>query len=594
MKRFFYVLSLIVVIGSLYAQQHAGSAELLRNTVIWENGETLRMASEAEPKRVTLSFPALKLAPGTIPVLTFDCRILNEVTLGWNPYLGIEVNGKHLTPRTPEGHNRLLCRQENVVTTHPREKELRFWNTRGQSMRLLNFFAPESATELDAYVQTDRQEGYRYCLNIADIASIFTIGADNRVENEAPNTLDFTYYLTTGATNGTVYTIVIKDLKIVQVPKDDLHKYGGIQIFRLQSGEAAASLEAPAFHLQVNSGGCVELHHNGEVFFMESNYSYPNAPVMKWNRLGVQAADGQPGWKPEIRKEADSIVVSAHGTSYDIMRTIRVQGHRVEFTDTIRNISDKEVGLAVNTAFSTNDCTLALNRLAGAEGISRAVWHSASNPTVFLAGKGASLGAVAEDTLFRTHLVLTANGNILKMGTEGLGVAPGETITHKWAVYPIGSTDYFDFLNQLRRDWNVNKRVPGPFWNWFKVPPQLKPEIVFVGSWLDYNNNGATRGLSHETYLQQLKSERKFLAQRNIDAKLFGLLETNLIAFDCSKVPWGDELVQRTDARTDPGIQYGIFMSKETTAKLDAMTPYRDAIVRDSEGRALYVPRANR
>ena len=162
MKSFIFVILLFVTVSMIHAQQSAGSAELLRNPIIWENGETLRMASEAEPKMVTLSFPALKLAPGMIPVLTFDCRILNETALGWNPYLGIEVNGKHLTPRTPEGHNRLLCRQENVITTHPREKELRFWNTRGQSIRLLNFFAPESAMELDSFVQTDRQEGYRY------------------------------------------------------------------------------------------------------------------------------------------------------------------------------------------------------------------------------------------------------------------------------------------------------------------------------------------------------------------------------------------------------------------------------------------------
>ncbi len=588
MKTLLSVLFFLVVVSYVQAQQNAGSAELLRNPIIWESGESLRIASEKEPKTVELSCPALKLAPGTIPVLTFDCRILNDTALGWNPYLGVQLNGKHLTPRTPEGHNRLLCRQENVITTHPREKELRFWNTRGQSIRLLNFFAPETATELDAFVQTDRQEAYRYCLNIADVASVFTIGADNRVENEAPNTLAFTYFLTADMANGAIYTIVIKDIKIVQVPKGDLAKYGGMQLRRLQSGEAVASLEESAFHLQVDKCGGVELHHKGEVFFMESSFSYPNTPVMKWNQLGVHTAEGQSGWKPIVRKNNDTIVVSAHGASYDVMRSIRIRGHRIEFTDTIRNTSDKELGLAVNTAFSTNECTLALNRLAGMEGISRAVWHSASNPTVFLVGKGASIGAVTEDTLFRTHLVLTANGNVLKMGTEGLGISPGESIMHKWALYPTASTDYFDFLNQLRRDWEVNKRIPGPFWNWYKIPPQLKPEIVFVGSWLDYTNNGATKGLSHETYLNQIASERKLLAQGHSDAKLFGLLETNLIAFDCSKVPWGDELVQRTGARTDPGIQYGIFMSKETTAKLDAITPYRDAIIRDSEGRALY------
>ncbi len=604
MRKLLFILAIFVSVISLHAQESAGSSKLLQNPVVWEKIEPIQLASAAEPKSVELTIPALKLAPGTIPVLTFDCRILNETASGWNPYLGIELNGKPLTPRTIDGQNRLLCRQENILTTHPREKELRFWNTRGRSIRMLNYFAPESATELDPYVQTDRQETYRYCLNIADLASIFTIGADNRIENEQPNTLTFTYYLTLDAANGTIYTLVIKDIKIIQVPKEDLRLFGGIRISHINSGEATASLscaahipsgaqaerppEGSTIQVQVNKDGGLELHHNGEIFFVESSFSYPSTPVMKWNRLGIEAAEGQQGWKPEIRKEKDSIVIFAHGKSYDVTRSILVHGHRIEVTDVIRNITKQEIGLALNNAFSTNDSTLALNRLAGMESISRSTWHSASNPTVFLAGKSASIGAVTEDTLFRTHLVLTANGNILKMGTEGIGLAPGESITHKWTVYPVVGTDYFDYLNQLRRDWNVNKRIPGPFWNWFKIPPQLKPEIVFVGSWLDYTNNGATRGLTHESYLMQIENERKLLAQGHNDAKLFGLLETNLIAFDCSKVPWGDELVQRTGARTDPGIQYGLFMSKETTAKLDAITPYSDALVRDSEGRAMY------
>ena len=71
----------------------------------------------------------------------------------------------------------------------------------------------------------------------------------------------------------------------------------------------------------------------------------------------------------------------------------------------------------------------------------------------FLAGKSSSAGVVAEDSLSRSQLVLVSNGNVVQMGTEGTGIAPGEAITRKWALYPVVSLDYFDFLNQLRKDW---------------------------------------------------------------------------------------------------------------------------------------------
>jgi hypothetical protein len=86
-----------------------------------------------------------------------------------------------------------------------------------------------------------------------------------------------------------------------------------------------------------------------------------------------------------------------------------------------------------------------------------------ANPTVFAAQKASGLGWLAEDDVLRAQLRLETRRGVTSMKTINFGLAPKASYTLRWTLYPTPSGDYWDFINQARRDWDVNFPIEGPF-----------------------------------------------------------------------------------------------------------------------------------
>lgn len=43
-----------------------------------------------------------------------------------------------------------------------------------------------------------------------------------------------------------------------------------------------------------------------------------------------------------------------------------------------------------------------------------------------------------------------------------LGIAPGNTATLEWSIYPMKNSNHWDFINAIRNNWGVNITIPGP------------------------------------------------------------------------------------------------------------------------------------
>jgi hypothetical protein len=76
---------------------------------------------------------------------------------------------------------------------------------------------------------------------------------------------------------------------------------------------------------------------------------------------------------------------------------------------------------------------------------------------------------VVEDDIFRCHLEAAVKlredkRNLCTFGSRRIGVPAGQKRVFEMTFYPQDGGDYFDFLNRLRRDWNVPQvTLPGPF-----------------------------------------------------------------------------------------------------------------------------------
>ena len=270
------------------------------------------------------------------------------------------------------------------------------------------------------------------------------------------------------------------------------------------AGAGTAGASAPAggstFSCWVTAGGGLAVRVGGETFPIRSRFTYPGRPQGGWNALEPAAASaGEPAWQPAVRREGDALAVEATGAAYSLSRRVRVDRHRVVVRDTFRNRTDRVAGLRFLHEVDCTGRVLADAAVCGDQDPNHTTGdRPADNPTFFLKVGRAGLGILAEDDVFRVQSQIEVAYPLARLGSDHFGLAAGASYTVEWALYPTPTADAWDFLNQVRRDWNVNFTLPaGSFWSDCSVlarmsDAELKQYIEWTGGkwimatpWLD-------------------------------------------------------------------------------------------------------------
>jgi len=581
------------------------SAQTVQKPVM-KNGELViskRLTVDApfaDINKIKIDFPAVQVPRNKVPVLAFNARIATESLGGWNNYLQLRLNNKRLDRETADGEYRLLHRGATMKNTMPSENNRDWWRGSKGGRALLIFFAPESATELDKRVISNRNCRYDYEIDISDLVNRLEIGADDRIESNKSNSLQLEYSLMRRYVGNKNVPLVIKDLRIKFVDKDKVEKSrpkNDTAAIVRNAEKTAASLAGGNAVLEIAASGALQLRSKGETVFVDSFFSYPAKPAMKFNVMGKNAAPNADDWQLKISKEKQTLILVARSRAFEIRREITFSGKRFNFHDRIKNISGKNAGLAFFERFSGNTLQKRAVKLAGQADIRGTIdFFGASNPTVFLPGKAASWGVVYEDTLSRAQLQLRNRGSFYEAGSIGCGAKPGDTIEREFAIYPIEGTDYFDFINQVRRDWGMNKfTIPGTlsFANRGQQP-EIPNKLSTIKPWFEFcyygNNDQDGALLSRQEFIAKVQKQIRDLRAKRPDTRIFACIENNLVPFDCRKYDWANNIRQKkfNEPRNAPGIRYAQFLSKELTARLDAVTPLKDSIIRSADGRAMF------
>jgi hypothetical protein len=162
-----------------------------------------------------------------------------------------------------------------------------------------------------------------------------------------------------------------------------------------------------------------------------------------------------------------------------------VQPSRVVVKDTITNKTAEPIGILVRNclrppAGAFSDC-----HVAGYPSLGNVTDRAIkTNPTLFLSRPGRGLGLVALDDVLIVQSLATvrlprAPGPSTGPGADRTGRSPSSSTgratlhsdtfaldqhasyTLEWAVYPMATGDYYDFINQVRRDEGRNGAVDG-------------------------------------------------------------------------------------------------------------------------------------
>jgi len=209
------------------------------------------------------------------------------------------------------------------------------------------------------------------------------------------------------------------------------------------------------YSVEISKGGGFKISIGEASYNVESQFSEPDS---KWCKLNVDAESE--GWRVKISQEEGTVF--AIGKSYSLKRQIKKLDECVEVQDTLFSDSQENVGVIIRHMASMQDA--AKVHLNGYPIPSfTATASAAQNPTTFFAGPKGSVGFMPEDDVFRVH---SQNFFLNDVKTGGIAderfvLRPGTSYTFKWSIYPSRKTDYYDFVNAVRRKIDVNFTLPG-------------------------------------------------------------------------------------------------------------------------------------
>lgn len=166
----------------------------------------------------------------------------------------------------------------------------------------------------------------------------------------------------------------------------------------------------------------------------------------------------------ELRDPGDADTSTWQTALYEVERSVELRPDHIVVKDTFANRTDKLIGIIVEHRSAWPVEPVKALRLSGRPAFGeRGKALNPAHPSVFAQGEDIGLGLVAEDDVFRVHCLSFHDADGMGLLDDRLGLAPGQAIMLEWSIYPLPGADYWDFVNAVRRNWNTNFPIPGPF-----------------------------------------------------------------------------------------------------------------------------------
>ena len=204
------------------------------------------------------------------------------------------------------------------------------------------------------------------------------------------------------------------------------------------------------YKVDVNEGGGFTVRVNDRAYRIESSYSYPRGGE---NRLlaGDPDTRGEPSWRVVTEKlDEKTYRTQARGQYYAIHRRLELEPTRIMVRDTIRNASDNVLGIILSNHVNTR----------GSDAVKPTMMNKL---TAFVHDRQGGVGIIALDDLYQIQERHAFADGLAALRTQDFGLDKGASYTIQWAVYPTATADYYDFINQVRKDEGLNRRVEGAF-----------------------------------------------------------------------------------------------------------------------------------
>ena len=365
-------------------------------------------------------------------------------------------------------------------------------------------------------------------------------------------------------------------------------------------------LSGQGFELRVDATGGIEVMVGEDSYLLASFFSFPGHGI-GWNQIPAEQHGADTCWKLVVKRASHSQVeLAAEGALYDLQRTVSLQGHRVLVADTLTSKAQEDVGVIVGNRISTRRPPREV-LLAGTSGPLKEFEDlrvMAENPTLLVSQAASQLGLVAEDSISRLQFHGADCENGAQFSLDHMALLPGQSRVLRWAIYPMHTADYFDFINRIRRDWNTNFTVPGP-WDYIDVTARRslientgefraylerkRISVLPLTPWLDYDNfNYITRKpMERDEYKKYMVGIMRSIKAAAPDIKCLGCMEGNIVAppYEVQKALY-DAFPADIKKRAESGS--GIFNDGQMELLKGLDHRWKDCLLTTPEGRYVY------
>jgi len=233
-----------------------------------------------------------------------------------------------------------------------------------------------------------------------------------------------------------------------------------------------------SFKVEASAGGGFDIVIGNSRYPVSSAFTYPDSG---WNILSATTGESRPDaagrpveptWKPAIgikRRHGDVIIVRAEGRHYRLDRTITTLFDHIDVEDTLTNLTDSDLGVIYRheATLPAKPQTVVLSGNEQSIGYGESIFPE--NPTAFAGNSTSAIGFLRRNdaTRIQGKCFVTrpdaAGAQYIGISNDRLCLTSGASVKLRWAVYPLGSNDYWQFVNSARRTLNVNFTIPGGF-----------------------------------------------------------------------------------------------------------------------------------
>ena len=394
----------------------------------------------------TWSIPLARPTRGRI-LFSWEARIDSLRASGHREFMRLTVNGKPVRARTDRRTVRLLNKPDRFERD---DGEPYFWY-RQDAEGWIVVFAPD-------FEGANRQSRYRYGGHAYD----FTVDITDMLRPEGPNALTLRN-LTTHAyvrkwRKGTPAPLLVRALALVA---DDQPAAA-----TTDSAPVAQPGAALRFGARLEQGGGLILSLDDQTLRVVTRCSFPQGG---WNQFAARqnASGDEADWRVAVNGQA----ARGQGRFYRIERRVTVATNRIDVEDRFENRSASEpLGLIVENRIAFDDAMPRDAWIGGSQNPSLNTLAVPQVPVLFAPTRGRGVAMVLQDTVFRVQgkMFYDAERQCIGARTDSLALDKGANYTLKWSIYAGATPDYFDCINRLRADWNVNTTINGPY-AWHKA-----------------------------------------------------------------------------------------------------------------------------